>query len=191
MFRFRRRQHPQHLPHPQHPHPPLAAPQRPGGLEFVIRDGLRLRIHPPGPGQRLPLIKRLLHGMFLTVLPFLLSRAITRFFFNPDVAGSGAAAAGAAAAAVGSTATSNATTGTTLVEKFILILATELNIPSTDWVPKMAGIVVFVLYSSSVTLILSFSALFYTLCFIFIIGKKWNTIFKFALTENFRDLGIF
>lgn len=90
----------------------------------------------------------------------------------------------------GGTAT-NTTTGTTLVEKFILILATEFNIPSTDWVPKVAGILVFVLYSSSITLILSFSALFYTLCFIFIIGKKWNTILKFALTERFSDLGVF
>lgn len=127
--------------------------------------------------------------MFLTVVPFLLSRAISRFFLSSDITGTTSGAAGAAAAAGG--AATNTTTGTTLVEKFILILATEFNIPSTDWVPKVAGILVFVLYSSSITLILSFSALFYTLCFIFIIGKKWNTILKFALTEKFSDLGVF
>lgn len=80
-----------------------------------------------------------------------------------------------------------------LVEKFILVLVSELGCEKDWWVTKMAGVALVAVYGTVVTAAISFSAVFQILCLLFIMWKKWGTIQSF-LTKFWGEvshLGVF
>jgi hypothetical protein len=82
---------------------------------------------------------------------------------------------------------------TNLVDKFILILVSELGCEKDWWLTRTAGTTLVGIYAILVTLAISFSALFQTLCLLFIMWKKWNAIQSFVskLWGEVSYLGVF
>lgn len=82
---------------------------------------------------------------------------------------------------------------TSLVDKFILILVSELGCEKEWWLTRTAGATLVAIYAILVTLAISFSALFQTLCLLFIMWKKWSAIQTFIskLFGEVSYLGVF
>ena len=99
----------------------------------------------------------------------------------------------ASPAAASSTSTSS-TPSHSLIDKFVHVLVAELGYEQDWWLTHAAGASVFIVYTFIATLAISFSALFHSLCFFFIMGKKWNDISNYLAqfrNGELANLGVF
>lgn len=164
--------------------------------------------------RHIPLYQRLVHALCLTLVPFLISRilmwALVKYnvFFaalgvldwpglsyvkhnlliDPSVVGGG-----------NGTAVTTAATGTpllftprdSLVDKFVLVFVTELGCDGDAWPARVAGAATFVVYTFAATLAISFSAVFHSLCLVFIMGRKWQPLQQYLVLSRILESGVF
>lgn len=197
----------EHLPNPEQNPTPQAA-----------------RAHERVQTRPIPLYQRLVHALCLTLIPYMISRVVSwllvKYSLFPEYlaapvlsyirpglqavassqTGSSSAALSALTnlaspkAAMAASSTSFFSPTESLIDKFVLVFVTELGYEQDWWLTKAAGASVFIVYTFVATLAISFSAVFHSLCFFFIMGKKWNTISNYMAqfrNGELANLGVF
>lgn len=194
------------LPNPEHNPTPQAA-----------------RAHERVQTRPIPLYQRLVHALCLTLIPYVISRVVAWFlvkyslfpeflatpvlsYIRPGLQAASSQTSSSSAvlsaltnfaspkAAMAASSTSFFSPTESLIDKFVLVFVTELGYEQDWWLTKAAGASVFIVYTFVATLAISFSAVFHSLCFFFIMGKKWNTISNFMAqfrNGELANLGVF
>lgn len=191
--------------------PPEQAQQAPE--EHILPQRLYERIHT----RHIPLYQRLVHALCLTLFPFAISRLLSwilvKYHLFPEAldlpvvnyimrsleanlypSSSIAEGTYASTLALPGSSSSIFVPSGTLMEKFVVVLVTRFGYEQDWWFTKAAGMSMFIVYTFIATLAISFSAVFHSLCFFFIMGKKWNDLRKYLMqmrNHKVANAGVF
>lgn len=165
-----------------------AVPQHP------VRPNLHIQTQP------IPFYQRMVHALCLILTPFLFFRLLSWIFKYQLFPGLVEVPMIAflkrwlEATPYYANSTTIAYIPEAVLQKFISSLAMELGLDQDWWLTKLMAAFVFFIYTFSSSLVISLSASFHLLCFLFIMGKRWTNIGRYV--SHFRDgepanLGVF